>query len=68
MVVCFLETRWTKQQHWEGCSGMGDGILQWREVVQNLGFKTEHFFLSSTLVDAIDNVMSPHISREGWVS
>ena len=47
---------------------MGDGILQWREVVQNLGFKTDHFFLSSTLVDAIDNVMFPHISWEGWVS
>ena len=36
---------------------MGDGILQWREVVQNLSFKTEQFFLSSTLVDAIDNVI-----------
>ena len=46
---------------------MGDGILQWREVVQNLRFKTEPFF-SSTLVDAIDNVMSPYISREMWVS
>ena len=44
MVVCFLEISWTKQQHWEGCSGMGDGILQWREVVQNLRFKTEPFF------------------------
>ena len=44
---------------------MGDGILQWREVVQNLSFKTEHFFLSSILVDAKDNLMSPYISRGG---
>ena len=42
-----LEDQVDKATTLGGCSGMGDGTLQWREVVQNLSFKTEHFFLSS---------------------